>query len=43
MYKSKCNECGKVIEGYTQKQADYMMRQHILSKHENQVEFKRQR
>ncbi len=31
-----CNQCGKVIEGYTQKQVDYMMAQHNLAKHKEE-------
>ncbi len=27
-------KCGKVIYGYTERQTDYMMRQHRLAKHE---------
>lgn len=28
-------DCNKVIEGYTIKQVEYLMRQHILAKHNN--------
>lgn len=36
MIKIKCKikECGKVIEAYTKKQADYLLRQHCLAKHD---------
>ena len=30
MIKSKCKQCGKEIEGYSQRQVDYMMEQHLL-------------
>ena len=35
MISTKCEVkgCNKVIEGYTVKQTDYLMLQHILSKH----------
>lgn len=33
MISKKCPICGKIIEGYSDKHVDYMMRQHNLSKH----------
>mgnify|MGYP001572833577 FL=1 len=30
-----CEKCGKVIEGYTDKQVNYLLAQHNLSKHKN--------
>jgi len=35
MEKETCKFCNKVIEGYTEKQTSYMLKQHILSKHQN--------
>lgn len=34
MISKTCEKCGKVIEGYTLDQVNYMMRQHDLAKHE---------
>ncbi|GBE19375.1 hypothetical protein BMS3Abin17_00098 [archaeon BMS3Abin17] len=33
MIKKKCKYCEKEIEGYTEKQVDYLLEQHKLSKH----------
>jgi len=35
MKKKKCPFCDKVIEGYTDEQVEYMLKQHILSKHQD--------
>jgi len=35
MEKIKCKFCDKEIEGYSKKQIDYLMNQHILSKHKD--------
>lgn len=40
MEKQECKFCDKVIEGYTKKQIDYLMNQHILSKHKDKIEIK---
>ena len=32
MYKSKCDKCGRVLEGYSEEHANYMLKQHKLSK-----------
>ncbi len=32
MYKSKCDKCGRVLEGYSEEHVDYMLKQHRLSK-----------
>ena len=34
MIKKKCPDCDKEIEGYTEKQVDHMIAQHILAKHQ---------
>ncbi len=33
MIKTKCKQCGKEIEGYTEKQVEHMLAQHKLAKH----------
>lgn len=33
MKKITCKICGKIIEGFTKNQIDYLMRQHNLAKH----------
>jgi hypothetical protein len=33
MEKLKCLYCEKVIEGFSMKQVEYLMKQHILAKH----------
>jgi len=35
MEKIKCKFCDKEIEGYSEKQINYLMNQHILSKHKD--------
>jgi len=37
MIKIKCQFCEKEIEGYTEKQVNYLMQQHILSKHKDKI------
>lgn len=32
--KIKCDECDKVIEALTEKQGQYLLKQHKLAKHE---------
>lgn len=39
MEKQKCKYCDKIIEGYTSKQIEYLMNQHILSKHNNKFKI----
>jgi len=39
MEKIKCNYCEKEIEGYTKKQVEYMLKQHILSKHPEKIKI----
>jgi len=41
MEKKKCPFCEKEIEGYTEKQVEYLMQQHILSKHKDKIEVKK--
>ena len=38
MEQIKCNECEKVIEGYTKKQVEYMLAQHKLARHNEEKE-----
>ena len=33
MFSKKCTKCDKVIEGYTQKQVDWLMGNHDRAKH----------
>ena len=40
MEKITCKFCGKEIEGYTKKQVEYMLKQHILSKHPEKINIK---
>jgi len=37
--KIKCKVCPKVITGYTRKQVEYMMKQHMISRHPEYVDF----
>ena len=37
MIQKKCDKCDKVIEGYTKKHVDYLMAQHNLSKHRDEI------
>jgi len=39
MKTKKCKYCEKVIEGHTKKQVEYMLRQHILSRHPEKVKI----
>lgn len=32
MIKKKCDRCGKIIEGYSDQQVEYMLKQHQDSK-----------
>jgi len=40
MDKIKCKYCGKEIEGFTKKQTEYLLKQHILGKHPEKITFK---
>lgn len=40
MEKEKCKFCDKVIEGYTKKQIEFLMRQHIMAKHPEKIKIK---
>ena len=40
MKSKKCKYCDKIIEGHTDSQVDYLLNQHILSKHKDKVNFK---
>jgi len=37
MKKIKCKYCDKEIEGYTVKQIEYLLKQHTLSKHPENI------
>ncbi len=37
MEKIKCKYCDKVIEGYTNKQIEYLLKQHTLSKYPDRI------
>lgn len=36
----ECKYCKKVIEGYSKKQIEYLMTQHLLSKHKDKIKIK---
>ena len=40
MKKVKCPYCDKKIEGYSEKHIDYLLKQHILSKHKDRIKIK---
>ena len=40
MIKKECKYCPKVIEGYTEKQIDHLMMQHVISKHPDKIDLK---
>ena len=40
MIEKTCSHCDKKIEGHTDKQAEYMLNQHILSKHPDKISIK---
>ena len=40
MIKKKCKHCEKTIEGFTKKQVEHLMLQHLLSKHKDKLEIK---
>ena len=37
MFRINCAYCDKVIDGYTEKQVQYLLDQHVLSKHRDKV------
>lgn len=37
MFKIECDKCGKVIEGYNERQVRYLLSQHELAKHSGGV------
>lgn len=39
MIKKKCPYCPKEIEGYTLKQTEYMLKQHMLARHQDKIYF----
>lgn len=39
MEKISCKYCDKVIEGYTEKQINYLLKQHILAKHKDKIKI----
>ena len=40
MKKLRCKYCSKVIEGYTEKQIEHLMMQHVVAKHSDKVDLK---
>jgi len=40
MEEIKCKHCDKVIEGFTKKQVEYLLKQHTLSKHPEMITIK---
>jgi len=40
MKKKKCKYCDKVIEGFTDKQVEHLMNQHMISVHKDKVELR---
>jgi hypothetical protein len=39
MFKKKCDFCPKEIEGFTEKQVNYLMLQHIVAKHKEKIKL----
>lgn len=39
MKTAKCKYCDKVVEGYTEKQVEYMLKQHVLARHIEHVKI----
>lgn len=37
MEEIKCKHCGKIIEGFTKNQVEYLLKQHTLSKHPDKI------
>ena len=40
MIEKECKYCDKKIEGYTEKQVEHLMRQHVMAKHPDKIKFK---
>lgn len=40
MEEIKCKYCSKVIEGHTHNQIEHLMKQHLISKHLDQIEIR---
>ena len=40
MKAKKCSYCDKIIDGYTEKHIEYLLSQHILSKHRDKIKIK---
>lgn len=40
MEKISCKHCKKVIEGYTKKHVEYLLKQHTISKHPEMIKIK---
>ena len=39
MEKKRCKYCNKEIEGFTEKQVEHLMNQHLISKHDDKVKL----
>ncbi len=39
MEKKKCEYCDKVIEGFTKKQIEHLMNQHLVSVHKDKIKI----
>ncbi len=39
MEEKKCSYCDKIIQGYSQEHIDYLLKQHILSKHKDKIKI----
>jgi len=39
MIKQKCNYCEKEIDGYSKEHIEYLMNQHLLSKHKDKIKI----
>lgn len=40
MIEQKCNHCDKVIQGHQKTQVEYMIMQHVMSKHPEKITVK---
>jgi len=43
MEKKKCPYCNKEIVGYSKNHIDYLLKQHILSKHSDKIKIKKEK
>ena len=41
MITKDCPHCDKKIEGFTEKQAEHLLNQHIMARHKDKVRFKK--